>query len=308
MKDNEAFPEHVRILVIIVSYNFERWMAACLDSLRASAQPVSVLVVDNHSTDRTVARIKTEYPEVQLIENKENLGFGAANNIGFRKAIQEKYNSVFLLNQDAWIDKHVIGELSLLHAQHPQYGIWSPVHLDGEGAEPDHGFTSYSGITHTDQLPTDVEFIECSFINAAFWFIPVSVLHTVGGFSPLFYHYGEDKDFTNRLKYHQYRIAYSPRVFGYHDRKERKATPAAFFRSEEVYLMSEYANINYSFRNAFSYGVLAGIKKSIEALVQGKWSDCITYLSITSRLIKKTSYIRRIRKETMCKRANYIQP
>jgi GT2 family glycosyltransferase len=71
----------MKVLAIIVSYNFERWITPCLNSLRASEQPVSILVVDNHSTDHTVERIKAEYPEAQLIENKENLGFGAAIHI-----------------------------------------------------------------------------------------------------------------------------------------------------------------------------------------------------------------------------------
>jgi GT2 family glycosyltransferase len=293
----------MKVLVIIVSYNFERWITPCLNSLRVSEQPVSVLVIDNHSTDRTVERIRIEYPEVQLVENKENLGFGAANNIGFQKAIRGGFDFVFLLNQDAWIDKRTIGVLTELSLKHPQYGIWSPIHLNGRGEEPDHGFATYTGITSLDRIPTESGFIECNFINAAFWLIPTSILQVVGEFSSLFYHYGEDKDFVNRLVFHGYQIAYSPKVFGFHDRENRKADRKATFRSEEVYLLSEYANINYSLPKAFAYSILATIKKALIALMGRNIKDCGSYMSICYRLIKKTHYISKIRKENILSKA-----
>ena len=94
----------MRILVIIVSYNFERWIDRCLGSLRESVHPVDTVVIDNCSSDSTTQLIEQRYPEVRLIKNKENLGFGRANNIGMEIAISEGYDAVFLLNQDAWID------------------------------------------------------------------------------------------------------------------------------------------------------------------------------------------------------------
>ena len=99
----------MKILVIIVSYNFERWIDRCLNSLRQSEQQADVVVIDNASQDRTVSLIESRYPEVRLIKSKENLGFGRANNIGMKIALKEGYDAVFLLNQDAWIDAKVLG-------------------------------------------------------------------------------------------------------------------------------------------------------------------------------------------------------
>lgn len=294
----------MKVLAIVVSYNFERWITPCLSSLRASVQPVSILVVDNHSTDRTVERIKSEYPEVRLIENKENAGFGAANNLGFQLAMQEGYDFVFLLNQDAWIDRQAIARLVELSLKHPQYGIWSPVHANGKGEAPDYGFAAYTGITSLSDLPADAEFVDCRFINAAFWLIPTHILQAVGRFSPLFYHYGEDKDYTNRVIFHGYQIAYAPGVFGFHDRENRTIDRKGFFRSEEVYFLSEYANINHSFLTAFGYSVLAAIKKALKALVHYKYKDFASYLAISYRLIRKTHYIHRTRRENLLPQIN----
>ena len=95
----------MKILTIIVSYNFEKWIDKCLGSLFSSEYPTEILVVDNCSKDNTVRIIKDKWKNVRLIESNSNLGFGKANNIGFEIAIKEKFDAVFLLNQDSWIDR-----------------------------------------------------------------------------------------------------------------------------------------------------------------------------------------------------------
>lgn len=297
----------MKVLVIIVSYNFECWIERCLGSLRESAYAVDVLVVDNCSQDHTTELIEQHYPEVHLIKSDKNLGFGKANNIGLQIALREGYDAVFLLNQDAWIDSQTIGTLLDISKNAPQYGILSPVHLTGKGDKLDQGFATYTGLASLNLLPAS-QIAEAPFINAAFWMIPVSVLQIVGGFSPLFYHYGEDKDYINRLQYHGYKLGYSPKVFGCHDREYRQVTRDAFFRSERVYHLSEYANINHSFGKAFGYGVAASIKKAMQSLFRAKGKDAITYLGIPGQLISRTPEVARIRKETSRQQANFIQP
>lgn len=237
----------MKILTIIVSYNFEKWIERCLGSLKASSHPTDIIVIDNCSNDRTVEIIKTQYTYVRLIENHANLGFGKANNIGMQLALKEGYDAVFLLNQDAWIGSDTLATLAEQSVKHPEFGILSPVHLNGSGEELDKGFASYAQLASINNLPHRHEPISCPFINAAFWFIPVSTLQRTGGFSPLFYHYGEDKDYVNRLHFHQYKIGYIPTIYGCHDREFRKVSFEGFLRAERVYLLSEYANINYRF-------------------------------------------------------------
>ena len=132
----------MKTLVIIVSYNFERWMDRCLGSLRQSEYPADVIVVDNNSQDHTVRLIKKRYPEVRLIEAGTNLGFGRANNLGMTIALDEGYDAVFLLNQDAWIAPDTLGTLAQLSRQHPEYGILSPTHLTGSGDRLEKGFAA----------------------------------------------------------------------------------------------------------------------------------------------------------------------
>ena len=262
----------MKILTIIVSYNFERWMKPCLESLTRSVHPTDVLVIDNGSTDRTVSLLRESYPWVRLIANGENLGFGRANNIGLRLALDEGYDAAFLLNQDAWVS-------------------------------PD---AQYVGCPRREDLPADKDVVEVPFVNAAFWFIPARTLRTVGGFSPLFYHYGEDKDYINRLHRHGLKVGYAPQAFGCHDREFRTVSREAFFRSEYVYLLSEYANLNRPFSGAFAYSVLACMKKALQAFARLKLKDGCTYLRLTAKLSARTCEAVRIRRETEQAGAHFL--
>lgn len=299
----------MKVSVIIVSYNFEQWIDRCLGSLRRSTFPVSVIVVDNGSKDNTTQIIERKHPEVHLIKTGVNLGFGKANNIGIRCAMERGADYFFLLNQDAWISEKTIKTLLDLFEEHPKYGILSPTHLNGKGDKLDFGFSTYSGMNGKEEFLTkqkDHEVVTLKFINAAFWMISVQTIKKVGGFSPLFYHYGEDIDYINRLHYHGLQLGYSPRVFGYHDRESREVSRADFLRSERVYLLSEYANINYTFSKAFGYGVLAGIKKAMQALAKGKIANCFAFINISFGLLWKTKQIVHIRNKNKKEALNYI--
>ena len=296
----------MKVLVIIVSYNFERWIDRCLGSLRSSEHPVDTVVIDNASQDQTLRRIKKDYPEVRLIESKTNLGFGQANNIGMKMALEEGYTHVFLLNQDAWIDPNTIGTLVDLSQRHPSYGILSPVHLTGKGDKPDPGFGHYAELQTLQDLPSE-DILQVPFVNAAFWMIPIHVLQKVGGFCPLFYHYGEDKDFVNRLHYHQYQVGYSPQVFGNHDREYRPSTHEGFLRTESVYHLSEYVNINHPWLKAFGYGVLAVMKKALTSLISGKFQLSKDYLRMGFQLLSRSTEIQSYRKRNRLSQPHYIQ-
>ena len=285
----------MKILTIIVSYNFRPWIDKCLGSMIASKYPTDILVLDNDSQDETVKTIRERYPQVQLIENHANLGFGKANNIGIQYAINQGYDAVLLLNEDAWLDENALEHLASMSSKHPEYGIVSPIHLTGNGDKPEKGFATYTGIHDLHHLP-DAEIVEAPFIDAAIWLIRTEVLKKTGLFAPIFYHYGEDKDLANRMTYYHYKIGYLPNVFGYHDREFRQVTRAHFIRGERVYHLSEYTNINYSFGKAFCMGVLALGKKILLSLVKGKWNNVATYTGLGIGLLMKTPEVIKARK------------
>jgi GT2 family glycosyltransferase len=87
-----------KVSIVIPNWNTQRWLAGCLDGLRAqSYRDFEIILVDNGSTDTSLAFVKQGYPEVKIITLPENKGFAPAVNIGIRQSCAEY---VALLNVD----------------------------------------------------------------------------------------------------------------------------------------------------------------------------------------------------------------
>lgn len=220
----------MKVFSIIVTYNATRnnWLQKCLDSLLKSTLKNEIIVVDNLSTDETVRFIKSNYPSVHLIENKENKGFGGANNQGIKYALENGGEFFLLLNQDAWVEKDTIEKLVVQLEKNPDYGILSPLHLNGDGNALDLKFSNQISPYSCPNLYSDFvlnrvkdEIYETQFVCAAAWMISKHCLRKVGGFSPVFYHYGEDDNYCQRLHYHKLKIGVYPHTSIFHDRTER---------------------------------------------------------------------------------------
>src|SRR5690554_1881580 len=116
----------IDIYVIVVTYNGMQWIDKCIESIHSSSIKLKTIIFDNGSTDGTIDFIKNNFTNIELIESKKNLGFGAANNIGIKKAFEEGADYVFLLNQDAWLETNTIEELLKISNQKKDYFILSP--------------------------------------------------------------------------------------------------------------------------------------------------------------------------------------
>lgn len=234
-----------KIIVIVVTYNGMKWYKNCFDSIRNSSIHADTIVIDNNSSDGTVQFIKDNYPEIKLIESKVNLGFGKANNIGFRYAIEKDADFVFLLNQDAWVRPDTIEKLAIKLKENPEYGILSPIHLNGKENELDANFSTYIQPAACPNLISDFiikgktedKIYPVKFVNAALWLISKKCIQTIGGFNPIFPHYGEDVDYIERLTVHKLKVGIYPPVFGIHDRIqfERRLT---FNQKKNKYFVS----------------------------------------------------------------------
>ncbi|MBN1920541.1 MAG: glycosyltransferase family 2 protein [Anaerolineae bacterium] len=131
------------VTVVIVNWNTREMLAQCLDSIADSGWwPVDdgyrevpfkadVIVVDNASSDRSVEMVRDQYPNVQLIENNENVGFARGNNQALQEA-QGYY--VMLLNSDAELTSGALEALVAYIDAHPDVGAVGPYLLNGDGA------------------------------------------------------------------------------------------------------------------------------------------------------------------------------
>ena len=243
----------MKFFVIIVTYKGRRWYDQCFSSLRRSTIPVQTVVIDNASNDGSVEYIKKHYPEIHLIESKENLGFGRANNVAMRYALDHGCDYVFLLNQDAWVEPDTFEKLVEIHQCHPEYGLLGPVQVNAEKTKVLDGVVKF--LVNPDNVNLDLfsdlimgdvdEVYPVAEISAAAWLLPRKTLETVGGFDPIFLHYGEDWNYLSRVLYHKLKVGLTPHVKVVHDCEERVIQPKGYSATFDKWLLQRAADIQY---------------------------------------------------------------
>lgn len=256
-----------RVYVIVVLYNGVQWIDKCFGSLILSDLPLEVIVVDNGSIDGGVDILRNKFPNVTIIESGHNLGFGKANNVGIKKALQEGADFVFLLNQDASIENNSVHELISINKKYPKYGILSPIHLNGDGSELDYNFSTYINPWFTPSLVSDIytarikDVYSTSYVNAAAWLISKDCILKTGLFDPIFWHYGEDDDYLHRVKYHGFKVGVVPNVVIYHDRSCKPYSQVKLDLHRAVTAdIIKIKNLSGSFKGSF----IAFIKEKID--------------------------------------------
>ena len=149
---------------------------------------------------------------------------------------------IFLLNQDAWVESNTIEQLIEIAEKSPEFGIISPMHLNGTGSALDIKFSKYLNPNNCHYFFSDTylkklrnEIYEASFINAAAWLMSRNCINQIGGFNPLFHLYGEDDNYVQRLRYHGLKIGVYPYSLIYHDRENREKIHDVEF-NEEIYV------------------------------------------------------------------------
>jgi GT2 family glycosyltransferase len=108
------------ISVVVLNWNGINVLEQCLGSLRTQTYtPLEIIVADNGSTDGSVEFVRTKFPNVKLIVNEKNFGFGGGNNVGIR-ASNGKY--IMMLNNDTCLDPKCIEELKRSIEKDEKYG------------------------------------------------------------------------------------------------------------------------------------------------------------------------------------------
>lgn len=242
-----------------------KWIEKCLQSVISQSE---VIVIDNNSSDETVGFIKNNFPEVILLPQDKNWGFGKANNIGISYALNNGAEAVFLLNQDAYVEKECLDKLFKAHIENPEFGIISPIHLNGDGTAVDYSFLKFITPFNAPNLISDLitkknrnDIYEINFINAAAWFIPKEVFKVVGGFDPLFFMYGEDDNYCQRVLYHGFKIGIIPNTFIYHDSNNNSFKENAIGSIEYYNQFINNINVKYANVNTLHYKRIKRLKR-----------------------------------------------
>ena len=213
--------------VIIITYNSEPFVRACIESACASTDAkVRTIVVDNNSTDGTVEIIRKEYPSVRLIRNNENKGYARAVNIGVNNSTSDFFiivnaDTVFHANTAAgaveYLTSHqdvgIVGvqEVFPNGSWQRSYGVVPGI---WESIRNLTGITSFHSWQRRLRWPGKVDKNpKCvGFVNGAFMAIKKAAFESVNGFDEEFFFYGEESDFCLRLKRSGWKVVFLPNV------------------------------------------------------------------------------------------------
>jgi GT2 family glycosyltransferase len=124
----------MQLSVIILNYNVRYFLEQCVLSVQDALQHVDgeIIVIDNNSSDDSCQMMKTRFPHIKLIENKENVGFPKGNNVG---AAEAKGEYLCILNPDTVVAEDTFSKIlnSQLATRNPQLGIIGCKLVDGTG-------------------------------------------------------------------------------------------------------------------------------------------------------------------------------
>lgn len=260
-----------KVLVIVVVYNGMAWLSRCLGSVSESSLGADLFIVDNGSSDGSVEFVKEQFPQAVLKVDPSNPGFAAANNEGLSYALENGYDYVYLMNQDAWIFPDTLEQLVSVCDSAPGFGILSPVQMKDGCAEMD---VQFSRRTYSVRKEVSPELWSVPYVMAAHWLVSRRCLEKVGLFAPFFPFYGEDENYCSRALYHGFGIGVVPSAKAVHDRasrneaKERKVFRNLYMKS--LILLADPSSkcpvcrylyiIPYSFHCCFKYRSLLPLK------------------------------------------------
>ena len=223
------------ISIILVNWNGKKDTLECLASVKnvSMGQRVnaSVIVVDNGSIDDSVAAIKKTFPDVEVIEAGENLGFTGGNNVGIRKALEDGADFVWLLNNDTSVDENALVALLEVYKD-PRIGIagskiyFSPGHefhkekyqkkelgkviwYAGGHIDWQNMYASHRGVDEVDTGQYDTV-VETPFVTGCSMMVKKQVFEKVGLLDEKLFAYLEDLDFCLRANQMGYKLLYVP--------------------------------------------------------------------------------------------------
>ena len=293
----------MKVTVIIVNYRVKYYLAQCLHSVVKAMEGIEgqVIVVDNDSQDDSVDFNRQLYPQVQFIENKENMGFARANNVAIRESDSEY---VLLLNPDTIVNERLLRDCIDLLDGNPAIGATGVRMLCENGwfapesrrgvPTPFTAFCKMVGLTrlfpqsrvfgryymkYLDEFATT----PIEIISGACMFIRRSVLDECGLLDEDFFMYGEDIDLSFRMLQTGKQNYYIPsRIMHYKGESTHKNSfryVYVFYEAMYIFFRKHYSNYNWILSIPIRSAIyLKGASEFVSRKVKGLFEKPMTVL------------------------------
>jgi hypothetical protein len=231
-----------RASIIIVNYNGRQHLEGCLRSLLGGTDGADeLIVVDNASTDGSAERVERRFPDVRVIRNRTNLGYGHGNNVGARRA---RGQFLVFLNPDTVVEPGWLEPLIKTLESDPHAGLATSRIL--LLSDPDRvntcgndvhltGLTLCRGMGKERAAFTTQE--QVSAVSGAAFAMRSELFEALGGFDTSFFMYMEDTDLSWRARLAGYGCLFVPQSVVYHDYALHFGPRKTFYQERNRYLM-----------------------------------------------------------------------
>ncbi len=198
-----------KVVAIIVNWNQKALTIDAVQSLlNSDYSDLEVIVVDNGSSDGSADAILQEFPTVDVIQNKNNLGFAEGNNLGIKLALSKHADYLFIFNNDATVDHKAISKLVSFLNKTPHAGGVAPYILyshdrnliwyGGGIVRLWRGRIAHNGLRTTYDLNTH-ESSTTGYLTGCAFLVRAGIIDRVGGFDKIFGMYSEDVDLSFKI-------------------------------------------------------------------------------------------------------------
>jgi len=289
MTDSSCTP---LVYVVTLTWNQREDTLGCLESLTQMTYPnYRLLLVDNASADKTIEAVQERFPHIKIIVNSQNMGFSGGFNIGLRHALAQGAEYVFIINNDTFVEPHILDEL-IAHADSPDVGILAPkiyyasepnrIWSVGGGQHPWTLEMIHKGDGQLDQGQWE-QVIERDYLVGCALLLKRSMLEKIGLFDtgsyfPIYY---EDVDLCLRARMAGYRLLLVPNAKMWH---KVSASGGGSDSPRERYLMARNS-VRFFRKHArdwqwlaiIPYRLASALKTTARLLYRGKYRSALSY-------------------------------
>lgn len=215
------------VAIILINWNGFAFTKACLASLRKVSYPsFQVILVDNGSVELEGQKLKSEFPEIELLENKANLGFAGGNNVGIRKAMKAGFSHIMLLNNDTEVEHDFLTLMMSNFQSSPKLGVVQPLifflHQKEQLWSAGGKWDAFLGraITLGDRKflkEYSASDVNLDWATGCCFLVSREAVEAVGGLNEQYFAYFEDVDWSFRIREKGFGIALSTAAKIYHE-------------------------------------------------------------------------------------------
>ena len=207
-------------VAVVLNWNNPEDTVDCVASLKASTYAnLNILLVDNGSTDNSVSLFREKFPELELIETGENLGYAGGNNVGMKRALSKGAEYVFLVNNDVTVAPETVSQLVSAAGCHESTGAAGA--LVFWRGDPERLYAAYGVVDFSEaivklkgrnsRVPDQFsETMEVDWVLGCAILLERKAIEDVGELDERFFAYHDEVDWCTRARKKGYKIVLVP--------------------------------------------------------------------------------------------------